>query len=94
VAADHDLTGFAIYGTYVINKKYEIFTEYMNFQSNHVNGSEQTWNYGKDSSVVLGGIQYAPLKGVKMALNYRTFLFDDSSKPNGNLIYLNMEFKF
>ena len=93
-AKDHDLTGFSIYGTYIINNRFEIFVNYLNFQSNKVNGAEQSWNHGKDGSIVLGGIQYEPIKSIKMALNYRTFCYDESSKPDGNFVYLNMEFKF
>lgn len=93
-AADHNLYGMAIYGTYVINEKIEVFVDWLNFRSNKLDGATNTWNYRKDGSVILGGVQYSPVKGVKMSLNYRTFLYDNPDNTTGSLLYLNFEYAF
>ncbi|NEW79217.1 MAG: hypothetical protein GZ086_07265 [Gelidibacter sp.] len=92
-AADHNLDGFSIYSTYVINKKFEVFGRYDQISSNILTGETTAWNNSKDGSQMITGIQYAPLKGLKFALNYQGFNFDDSTKDNKSLVFLNAEFK-
>jgi hypothetical protein len=94
IAADHNLTGIALYGTYVINKKFEVFAEWLNFKSNKLSGATETWNYNKDGNILIAGLQYTPVKGVKTALNYRTFLYNNSDLKTKSLVYLNFEFAF
>lgn len=94
IAEGHDLSGVAVYGTYIINDKFEVFAEWLQFKSNTLEGATESWNYSKDGNVVIGGVQYAPVKGVKMALNYRTFLYDNPDKTTETKVYLNFEFKF
>ncbi|MGD2034605.1 MAG: hypothetical protein PVF73_06100, partial [Bacteroidales bacterium] len=93
-AADHDIMGFAVYGTYVISKKFEVFGHWMLFKSNKTGESENTWNYNKDGNILLAGIQYTPVKGVKAAANYRTFLYDNPDINTGHYFFLNFEFAF
>jgi len=94
IAADHNLRGYVIYGTYMFAKKWEVFAEYFSFKSNKLEGETDTWNYNKDANGIVGGFQYSPVKGVKASLNYRTFLYDNPKNTDENLIYLNFEYKF
>lgn len=94
IAADHDISGMAIYGTYVINKRYEVFAEWLQFKAATPEGFDDSWSKKKEGDVIVAGIQYAPVKGVKMALNYRTFLFEDSSLTDKSYVYLNLELNF
>ncbi len=93
-AADHDLTGISVYGTYVINKKFEVFANYMKLSSNELKGQTEGWNYNKDGNLILGGVQYAPVKGVSVSLNYRTFKHDNSDINDYSAIYVNFQYKF
>lgn len=93
-AADHDILGMAVYGTYVINKKFEVFAEWLKFQTNKVGNAEESWNYGTDGNIIIAGLQFMPVKGVKMAANYRAFIYDDPNKNTGNYFFLNFEFAF
>ena len=92
-ADDHNLDGFSIYSTYVINKKFEIFGRYDQLSSNILTGETVAWNINKDGSQIITGIQYAPLKGLKFALNYQGFTFDNSILKPKSLVFLNAEFK-
>ncbi|MDP3314006.1 hypothetical protein [Lutibacter sp.] len=91
---DHDLTGFSIYSTYVINKKVELFARYDKLESNKVGTATANWNASKDGNALLAGLQFAPIKGVKSSLNYRTWNYDDATKSDNSAIYLNLEYKF
>ncbi len=93
-AADHNSTGIAVYGTYIINKKFEVFAEWLRYKSNTLDGAEDTWNHEKDVNAIITGVQYAPVKGLKVAADYRIFLFDDPDINTGSYFFLNFEFAF
>lgn len=93
-AADHDILGMAVYGTYIINKKFEVFGEWLQFKSNKVGSADETWNYDKDGNILIAGIQYIPVKGVKLAANYRAFLYDNPDIKTGSFLFMNLEFAF
>lgn len=94
IAADHEISGMAVYGTYIINKKFEVFAEWLQFKSNTLEGETISWNNKKDGNVIVAGVQFIPVKGVKTAFNYRTFVYDNSDYKTRNLFYINCEFAF
>jgi hypothetical protein len=93
-AADHDILGFAVYGTYIINQKFEVFGQWLQFKSNKVGSSDETWKYDTDGNIIIIGAQYIPVKGVKIAANYRGLLYDDPENETGSFFFLNFEFAF
>ena len=92
-AQDHNLDGLSFYSTYVINKKFEIFGRFDQLSSNTLVGGTEDWNMTKDGSQIIGGVQYAPVKGLSLSLNYQGYSFDDTSKSNKSMVFLNAEFK-
>ncbi len=92
IAADHDLFGWSVMGTYVINDHFELFGYILSSESNILEGEEMGWNYENDSEVYLGGVQYAPVKGLKMSLNAR--FWDNKYLDNESLLYFSCEFSF
>ncbi|PKQ64983.1 hypothetical protein BZG02_03820 [Labilibaculum filiforme] len=92
--ADKDMTGISIYSTYTFNDKWEVFGRYDKLSSNTLKGESEKWNISKNGGAITTGIQYAPVNGVKMALNYQGYNFKDSSNEDKSLVYLNFEFKF
>jgi hypothetical protein len=95
VAANHDQFGFYGNVTYIFNDKWEVFGVWLKYKSNTLSGAENSWNYDKfDGNYITGGVQYAPVKGVKMALNYRAFLYDNPDITTKSYIHMNFEFGF
>ncbi len=94
IAEGYDRSLLAAYGAYEITNQFEFFAEWANVSSNTLDGKTDPWNYGKDGNLIIAGLQYSPVKGVRSALNYQTFLHSDDSKTNTSAIYLNFEFKF
>lgn len=92
-AVDHQLDGVSFYATYIINKKVEIFGRYDQLSSNTLAGDTTAWNFSKDGNQIITGIQYVPVKGLKFALNYQGFSFDNANLNNQTKIFLNLEFK-
>lgn len=93
-AEDHNLGGVAVYTAYVFSEKFEIFADYFRLVSNKLEGADERWNYGQDGNLILFGAQYSPVKGVKMALNYRTYIADNPDVDMASRIYMNFEFAF
>jgi hypothetical protein len=93
IAEDHIMSGFSFNATYVINKKWEVFGYYLGFDSEVPTG-EVNKNESKNGDIIIGGFQYAPVKGVKVAFNYRNKVFDKEGKPDQSLIYVNFEYAF
>jgi len=93
-ALDHDLDGFSIYSTYVINDKVEVFGRYDTLESNKVGTETTNWNSSKDGSTFLAGVQYIPVKGIASSLNFRIRDYDLASVKNDYFIYINLEYKF
>jgi len=101
-AADHDIFGISAFAIYNINKKFELFVDYLDIRSNVLEGDDRPWDYERDGEVIIGGIQYVPVKGIKMALNYRNYLHDNTDLdgshdvliPNSSELYLNVLYQF
>ena len=88
-----DLDGLSFYSTYTFSPKFEIFGRYDQLSSNTLAGATSAWNAAKDGSQIVAGMQYAPVKGVKFALNYQGFDFDSAAKNTESMVFLNAEFK-
>ncbi|MBK5209242.1 MAG: hypothetical protein JJE44_07035 [Flavobacteriaceae bacterium] len=92
-APNKDLDGFSFYTTYAFDKKWEIFGRFDQLGSNTLVGDAQDWNYDKNGSKYIFGVQVAPVKGLKFALNYQGFTSDNSALDTKSLVFLNAEFK-
>jgi len=88
------LGGTSVYGTYIISPKLEFLARYDILKSNRVDNTTEVWNLSGDGSLLLGGIQYKPVKGVNLALNYRAWLYDKSGSPTDSEIYINIGVNF
>ena len=53
----------------------------------------EAWNIAKDGNQLIAGFQFAPVKGVKLTLNYQGFEFDNSAMVNKSLVFISVEFK-
>ncbi len=93
-AQDKDRNGLSFYSTYTFTKQWEVFGRYDKLNSNTLKGENEKWNLSNNGGSITTGIQYAPVRGVKMALNYQGYNFKDSTKEDNSLVYVNFEFKF
>jgi hypothetical protein len=93
-ANGYNLGGISIYGAYWVNSKFELLARYDNLKSNIVDPATEVWNLSGDGEMLLGGIQYGPVKGVNIALNYRAWLHDKPGTPTDSEIYINIGVSF
>ncbi len=90
----HDVSGPSVYGSFSPVKKVKIYARYDKLSSNTLAGKTTAWNLSKDGSLIIAGLEYAPVKGVKLSPNFQGWNPADSSKPNSSSLMLNCEIKF
>jgi hypothetical protein len=91
--SNHDFNGMSIYGTYILNDKWELFGRYDRLVSNMEENSEIPWNIYQDGSAIIAGIQYQVNTNINLALNYRDWYSYAQNGPDRSYIYVNLEFK-
>ncbi len=106
-AENHNLYGLSAYFTYVINPKFEVFCRLDKLHSktaedeeNHKNlniGNEENnknLSTEVDGMEIIGGLQYTPIKNVKISINYRNWIYEDEDAKNNPSLFLNFCYKF
>ena len=81
---DNDQSGFSVYSTIKLEDQFNLFGRYDNL------GSQDDWS-SADGQRILVGIQYAPIKQLKIAPNFSTWNPRDGK--SSSFVYLNIEFK-
>ncbi len=88
-----DLDGMSVYGTYVLNDKWEIFGRYDHLTSGLDPETEVPWNILNDGSAVITGVQYKIHTNINLSLNYRDWYSYAQNGPDKSYFYINLEFK-
>ena len=91
---DHDLQGFSSYASYNLFEKWELFVRYDKLWSNTIEGEPYEWNINKDGSAIIAGIQFSPIKNIRIAANYQDWYPYAQNLDNESYFYLNLEYKF
>ena len=85
--------GYSFYGTGFFNAKTDIFLRYDILESSNSPAKAKTWNYAKDGSIFMIGLEYVPVKGVRISPNYELWTPRDGSKSATSSLFLNVEIK-
>ena len=85
---DQNSTGISSYLTYKLNDDLSIFGRYDEMNS------EDDWNISRDGSLKIIGLEKEMTKGVKVAINYQSYLGAENNSEEENTLYLNLEYKF
>lgn len=85
--------GLSVYSKYNINDKFQLFARYDKIASNKINGENNPWNLANDGSALVTGIQFAPIKNIKMALNYHDWVPYAANAETKSFIFFNLEVK-
>ena len=90
---NHNRTGLSVYGKYNINPKYQLFARYDVVRSNILTGENTPWDLSDDGTALVAGIQFAPIKNIKIALNYHDWYPWAANAEGGGFIFLDLEVK-
>jgi len=91
---NNELSGTSIYASVKASDKLKVFGRYDQLMSNTISGALNEWNISKDGQLFIAGIEYAPVKGVKLAPNFKGWNPADSSQAFSSSFFLNCEIKF
>jgi hypothetical protein len=89
----HDSWGISATAGYNISDKWMIFTRYDYSTSVIPEGNAEKWNFAKDGSLVIPGIQYTVSKAIRISLDYQGKLWEDKSQNNISFIFLHLALK-
>lgn len=88
-----DRYGYSVYGSYYFARKWQVFARYDQVFSNILAGADTPWDLEEDGSAVIGGVEFSPIKQIKIALNYQDWVPYAKNLDNLSYIYLNFEYK-
>jgi hypothetical protein len=88
---DHNQCGLSAYLSYDFTDKFQVFGRYDRLSSNQPPEYTKPWNLQDDGSAIIAGVQYQPIKYVKLALNYQDWFPYAANMGNMSYIYLNLE---
>jgi hypothetical protein len=86
--------GTSFYAWYKPQSNWKIFARYDDLNSDELDGEDEPWNISKDGQLMLAGVEYSPVKGVKITPNIRFFNPDKMDAENITYLYLSAELKF
>lgn len=78
-------SGYSVFASAGISKKISAFARYDNLETNRHSTT------GNDGQLILGGIQYTPVKYLKLSPNFRNW--NPYNGPSQAYLYFNLEFK-
>jgi hypothetical protein len=89
-----NLYGFSTYSSINLTEKWQIFGRYDYVKSNYTNELNYRWHITGDGQALISGIQFAPIKTVRIAADYQHWEPDDKSIGVRQYFYLNLEYYF
>jgi hypothetical protein len=91
---NHKRYGYSLYGKYTLkDNRFQLFARYDWIASNVLEGEQNPWNLSNDGSAIKAGIQFKPIKNIKMALNYHDWVPYASNAETKAFVYLDVEIK-
>lgn len=89
-----DFSGVSLYSSVKVTKKMKIFGRYDKLKSDTMEETTEAWNLDKDGQLYMAGIEYSPIKGLKLSPNFQAWNPRKSDKDFITSAYLNLEIKF
>ncbi len=89
-----DYSGISIFTRVPVSDKFRLFARFDNITSAIMDGDEDPWNLNRDGSYIFAGIDFSPVRNVRISPNLNLFIPSDSDRDNVSTIGLNIEAKF
>lgn len=86
------LSGISFFSSYEI-KKTRIFARFDQLSSDMISTSTDPWNYKKDGQLVIAGVEFNPVKGIRITPNYQGWM-PENGDAFIHIAYLSCEIKF
>ena len=89
-----DRFGPSFFVTYNLFPNIKAFGRYDFLLSNTPEGENVPWQNNNDGQLIMAGVEYAPLRGIRFTPNYRMWKPEQNTLPMRHSIYLNCEVRF
>jgi len=89
----NDWNGYSLSGKLFLSAKTDLFVRYDRLHSVNNTTKPTSWNYSKDGQIVLFGLEFIPVKGVRISPNYQIWTPRDGTKSASSSVFLNVEIK-
>lgn len=89
-----DTYGISLFSSFKPSDKIKIFARYDKLNSSVLDGENNPWQLDANGHYIIAGIEYSPIKGIKLAPNFRNWSPDDKTKSNRIDLFLNCQVKF
>ncbi|NOR74658.1 MAG: hypothetical protein GQ525_05820 [Draconibacterium sp.] len=89
-----DTYGLSLFSSFKPSDKTKIFARYDKLNSSVLVGENSPWQIDANGQYIIAGIEYSPIKGVKLAPNFRNWSPDDENRSNRIDLFLNCQLKF
>jgi hypothetical protein len=89
----YDFSGYSVYGTVNFNSKTGLIARYDNLTSKDDTGGATSWNYAKDGTEFMLGVEFKPVKGIRITPNYQLWTPRDGSKSKISSVFMSLEIK-
>jgi hypothetical protein len=86
-------SGYSFYATHYF-KKINVFGRYDYISSVTLANEDNPWNFAKGGQAIVAGVEFSPVKGIKISPNYQYWKPRDTSRSSISGIYLSVEIKF
>ncbi|MFC2089404.1 hypothetical protein ACFLT1_01410 [Bacteroidota bacterium] len=93
-AANRQWNGLSFYSTVNLMDQLKVFGRFDQLSSNTVAGEAANWNLSGDGQWYIAGIEFSPVKGIKLAPNFKGWNPSDNSLAFVSTFILNIEVKF
>lgn len=91
---ESDYFGWSFYTSIDLVSSFKLFGRYDNLSSSVREGMDTPWNESRDGQLFMAGIEFSPIKGVKIAPGFHGWKPADESRHFVNGLYLNFEYNF
>jgi hypothetical protein len=88
-----DWSAVSAFGNYYFSTKIDVFARYDNLSSVKIGSATTPWNNSKDGQLIMVGLEFSPLKGVRIAPNYQLWTPRDNTKKDMSTFIVNFEIK-
>jgi len=88
-----DWSALSAFGSYYFSAKTKLFARYDNLSSVKVGSATTPWNNSKDGQLIMAGLEFTPVKGIRIAPNYQLWSPRDNAKSNISTVIVNVEIK-
>lgn len=89
-----DYSGISVFTRIPLSDRVRLFARYDRIESVVMEEAEDPWNLLKDGSFIYAGIDFSPVKNVRISPNFNIYMPSAETSANTTTIGLNIEAKF